>query len=194
MPLGHGDLVDGDGAEVLELGLGVPPRQVALLDVLDQVPADIQVMGDIADGHAAGQLQGVAFEGPGGAAPRVGEGDLDLADGRAGAAFDPRDGEDDGSGAGADGHVEGAALGVAAGDDVAGAAGRAAAVLGILSDGEDHLAVPVFGADVVIAADAEGMIQQAGGHADLPVWGHLTQLQVESACPRLSSPAHAPAG
>ena len=82
-----------------------------------------------------------------------------------------------------------AALDVAAGDDVTGAAGRAAAVLGILGDGEDHLAVLVFGADVVIAADAEGMIQQAGGHADLPVRSHLTQLQVESACPRFSSPA-----
>src|SRR5262249_19149397 len=68
VPAGHGDLVDGEGAEMLELGLGVPPHQVALLDVLDHVPAEIQVMGDVADGHAAGQLQGVGLEGPGVAA------------------------------------------------------------------------------------------------------------------------------
>jgi hypothetical protein len=43
--LGDGDLVDGDAPQVLELGLGEAPRQVALLDVLDQVPADAQVGG-----------------------------------------------------------------------------------------------------------------------------------------------------
>ena len=56
-----------------------------------------------------------------------------------------------------------AALGVAAGDDLAGAAGRAATVVGVLLDGEDHRAALVVGADVVVAADAEGMVQQAGG-------------------------------
>jgi hypothetical protein len=37
-------------------------------------------------------------------------------------------------------------------------------------DGEDHLTVAVVGAGVLVAADAEGVIQQAGGHADLPIW------------------------
>ncbi len=37
-------------------------------------------------------------------------------------------------------------------------------------------------------AGAEGMIQQIRGHADLPIWSLITQLQVESACPRFSSP------
>src|SRR5262249_2009746 len=50
------------------------------------------------------------------------------------------------------------------------AAGGAAAVGRSLSDSEDHLAVLVVGADVVIATDAEGMVQQAGGHAELLVW------------------------
>jgi hypothetical protein len=40
----------------------------------------------------------------------------------------------------------------------------------------------------------EGMVQQAGGHADLPVRSHLTQLQVESAYPYFLSPAHATSG
>src|SRR5262249_28779520 len=194
VPAGHGDLVDGDVAEVLELGLGVPPRQVAPLDVLDEIPADIEVMGDVLDGHAPGQLQGVASEGLGVAPPGVGEGDIDLADGAAGRAFDAGDGQDDGGGPAADGQGAEAALGAAAGDDLAGAAGRAAAVGGVLGDGEGHLAASIVGADVVVTADAEGRIQKAGGHAALPVRSPLTQLQVESACPRFSSPAHATSG
>jgi hypothetical protein len=56
---------------------------------------------------------------------------------------------------------------VTAEDDLAGAAGRAAAVVWLLLDGEDHLAVLKVGADVVIASDAEGMVQQTRGHVDL---------------------------
>ena len=47
----------------------------------------------VADGHAATQFQGVALEGRGVAPPRVGEGDLDLADDATGLAFDARDGQ-----------------------------------------------------------------------------------------------------
>ena len=50
------------------------------------------------------------------------------------------------------------------------------------------LAALVVGAGVLVAANAEGVVQQAGGHADLPVWSLITQLQVESACPLFSSP------
>ena len=100
--------------QVLELGLGEAPRQVALLDVLDQVPADAQVQGHVADGHAAPQLQGVSLEGGGVAAPRVGEGDLDLADHAAGLAFDAGDGQDHERGAAADGQGAEAALDLAA--------------------------------------------------------------------------------
>src|SRR5262249_25650175 len=42
-------------------------------------------------------------------------------------------------------------------------------VVGILADGDEGLATSVVGADVLVAADAEYLIQQAGGHADLPV-------------------------
>ena len=87
----------------LSLGLAVAPRQVALLDVLDHVPADVEVMGDVVDGHAPRQLQDVALEGLGVAAPGVGEGDLDLAHRAAGRTFDPRDRQGDGRLAAADG-------------------------------------------------------------------------------------------
>ena len=116
----------------LSLGLAYAPRQVALLDVLDHVPADVEVMGHVEDGHAPRQLQDVTLEGLGVAAPRIGEGDLDLADQPAGLTFDPRDGQDHGRLAAADGQGEESPLGVTAGDDLAGAAGRAATVVGIL--------------------------------------------------------------
>ena len=170
MAFGDGDLVDGEVTQVLELGLGEATCQVPLLDVLDHVPADAQVPGHVLDGHMAAQLQGVALEGAGVAAARVGEGDLDLADQATVLAFDARDGQDDDRGAGADGHGAETPLDVAARDDPGRAAGGAAAGLGLLVDREDRLAVLVVGASVLVAADAEGVVQQAGGHADIPVW------------------------
>ena len=138
--LGDGDLVDGDLPQVLELGLGVAAAEVALLDVLDDVPADAQVAGHVEDGHAPRQFQGVALEGLGVGPPRVGEGDLDLADHATGLAGDAWDREDDGGGAAADGQRSEPPLDLTSGPDVARAAGFAPEGLGFLADGEDHLA------------------------------------------------------
>ena len=141
--------------QVLELGLGEATREVAFLDVLDHVPADAQVLGDIADGHAATQIQGVALEGGGVAASRVGERDLDLSHDATGLAFDARDGQDHEGGAAADGHGSEAPLDPTAHLDLRRAAGGAATGLGLLVDGENRLAVLVVGAGVLVAADAE---------------------------------------
>src|SRR4051794_17226442 len=138
--------------------------------IRDQVPTDVQMHRHVADGHAAAQLQGISLEGLGVAASRVGERDLDLAHDAAGEAFDAWDGQDDQGGAVADGDGPEAALDLAARLDLGRAAGGAAAGLGFLADGEDRGAVLVVSASVVVAADAEGVIQQTGGHADLPVW------------------------
>src|SRR5262245_2989047 len=124
----------------------------------------------VADGHAAAQLQGRSLEGVGGAAPWVGEGDLDLAHDATGPACDARDGQDDEGGAVADGDGPEAALDLATRHDLWRPAGGATAGLGFLADGEDRGTVPLVGASVVVAADAEGVIQRAGGHADLPIW------------------------
>ena len=46
MPLADGDLVDGDLLELLQLGLAEAALdRCALLDVLDDVPTDLQVLG-----------------------------------------------------------------------------------------------------------------------------------------------------
>ena len=152
VPLGDGDLVDGDVPQVLELGLGEPPRQVALLDVLDQVPADAQVHGHVADGHAPAQLQGVPLEGawcssaagrrrgprPGGRRRRPGIRRAGWAGPR---RWPGRRWAGTGSGARP-----------GRGEWTSGrAAGRAAAGLGLLADGEDRLAALVVGAGVLVA-------------------------------------------
>jgi len=150
-------------------------------------------MGHFEDRHAPRQFQSIPLE-RGVAPPGVGEGDLHLAHGTAGRVFDTRDGEADCGGAAADGQGAKAAQDVATRDDIAEAAGQPAAIGSILSDGEDYLAAGRVGANVVVATDAEGTVQEAGGQADLPIWRDLTQLQVESACPRYLSPARATSG
>src|SRR5262249_2251450 len=110
-----------------------------------------------------------SLEGFGVAPPGFGEGDLDLAHQPTGPTFDARDRQDHTRLPAADGQAEELALAMATGDDRAGAADRAATVVGVLADGEDGLATSVVGADGLVAADAECLIQQAGGLADLPV-------------------------
>ena len=136
---------------------------------LTSVPADVEVTGDIEDGHAPGQLQDVSLEGLGVAASGIGEGDLDLAHQATFQAFDAWDGQDHGGHPAADRQGAESAPDVTARRDLTAAADRTSAIVVVLLDSEDHLAADVVGADVVIAADAEGVIQQAGGHADLPV-------------------------
>ena len=57
MSFGNRDLVDCDVPQVLELGFGITSQQVALLDLFDQIPADVQVTRDILDGQRSRQLQ-----------------------------------------------------------------------------------------------------------------------------------------
>jgi hypothetical protein len=52
VPLADGDLIDGDLAQVFELGFGVATPQVTLLHVFDDVPTDPKVARHIEDGHA----------------------------------------------------------------------------------------------------------------------------------------------
>src|SRR5205085_5145535 len=105
-----------------------------------------------------------------------------------GRASDPRDGQSDLHGLAADGHgLEGALL-VPTRCHVARAAEGAAAAMRSLLDGEADMAVLVGRAEVVVAPDAEGVIQQAGGHAAAPFWFRVAQLQKEPACPRFFKP------
>ena len=91
MPLADADLVNGYLLEVLEAGAGKTLLEVAPLDVLDHVPAHLQMTGRVLDSHVAAQFQGVALKGLGVGAPGVGKTDFGLSHhpaGRAKEAFD----------------------------------------------------------------------------------------------------------
>ena len=78
MPPADGDFIDGDLPQVLEFDPAELAAQVAVLDVLDEVPADVQMFRHVADGHALGQLQDLSLEGVGIAPSRVREVDGHL--------------------------------------------------------------------------------------------------------------------
>jgi hypothetical protein len=153
---------------VFELGLGKAAPQVAFRDVFDRVPADTQVRGYVADRHSFGQIQRIPLERLGVTPSRVGERDFDLTHPATGLTFHTWDGKVDEPRSAADGQGSEASLDVAPRDDLAGTTGGTTAGFGLLANGEDHLAILILGADVLEAPDAEGMIQEAGGHADLP--------------------------
>src|SRR5262249_23370118 len=91
-------------------------------------------------------------------------------------AADPRDRELDEDGLGADGHGAELPLGGPMGADRPRPAGGTAERRAGLPDGEQDLAADVLGADVLVAAEAEPVVQEAGGHAGRLPWGLDTQL------------------
>ena len=91
MTLADADLVNGYLLEVLEAGAGKALLEVAPLNVLDHVPAHLQMTGHVLDGHVAAQLQGVALKGLGVGAAGISKTDFGLPHhpaGRAKEAFD----------------------------------------------------------------------------------------------------------
>ena len=79
MPLANADFIDGDLLEFVQLGLAELSLEVLGLDFLDGVPAEQQMVGDILDGYASGEFEGIAFQGVGVVFLGIGKGDLDLA-------------------------------------------------------------------------------------------------------------------
>src|SRR5207244_9001620 len=60
VPPADGDFVDGELPEVLQLGAAEAAGQVLLLDLLDEVPTDPAVGGNVLDGNEPAQLQPAA--------------------------------------------------------------------------------------------------------------------------------------
>ncbi|MHB1560551.1 MAG: hypothetical protein ACYC61_24120, partial [Isosphaeraceae bacterium] len=99
-----------------------------------------------------------------------GNGDFALPHDPSDEASHARDESDDWGRPDADGQHSEAAFDPTARPHCARAAGWAAASLEVLGDREEHLAAPEIGANILVATDAERMIQEAGGHGDLPSW------------------------
>src|SRR5258707_13393805 len=79
LPLANADFVDGDLLEVLQLGVAETPCQRTSLNILDDVPAHLQVVCYILDGHGPGQVEGIAFKGSRIATAWFRKAELDLA-------------------------------------------------------------------------------------------------------------------
>lgn len=95
-------------------------------------------------------------------------------------------------GTGADGQAAKVPLDVPARHHVGGATGREAVAVGLLAESEDRPARDGGRAEIPMVLEAEGVIQRAGGHADLCSWGPATPPQVERACPPLPTPGALP--
>jgi hypothetical protein len=159
MPLADGDLVDGDLLELVQLGFAETALQRAGLDLLDGVPADMQVLGHVLDSRAPGQFQDVTLEGAGVVFLGVGEADLDLPDHAAVQAAHAGHGELQQHRLGADrGQAEGA-VHASLGPNLGRAAVGATQAFARLFDMEDHLTLTEFLANVVVADQAEGVIK-----------------------------------
>src|SRR5262249_13188222 len=161
LPLAYRDLVDGDPLEPAELGPGEAVLQVALRDVLDHIPADPEVPRHVEDRQAPRQLERVPLERLGVAPARGGEADLDLPGHPAARAGDTGDGDHDEHGLGADGHGAEPPLDRAMRPHVPGPAYRAPQRLAGLADGEVDLTPDGLGADVLVAAHGEPVVQEA---------------------------------
>ncbi len=74
----HGNLVDGDLLEVLELRLGELLLQIVFLNVFDEIPAHAQMLGHIFDGGVTGKFQRITRERLSVRATRLGEGERGL--------------------------------------------------------------------------------------------------------------------
>jgi hypothetical protein len=159
MPFADGNFIDGDLAELVQLGLAEAPLQVAGLDVLDGIPTDLEVVGHVLDGHVPRQFQGVALEGPGIAFLGVGESDFHLANAVTDGAPDPGDIQGHEGRLGANRHGAEGALFVSADPDILAVALRAAQAVTRLFDAEGHVALVEVLAAIVVANDAEGVVQ-----------------------------------
>jgi len=153
------DLVDGDELQALESGLPEPALEVAFLNVLDQAPAHLEVPGDIEHGHVPQELEHVALEGTGIAAALVGQAGSSLLEGPAVAAMNALDRHIEHHRPASDRYAMQPSAQAALADHPIRSATGAAQSLGITAQAEDHLALLILGAFVLVAPDPKAVIQ-----------------------------------
>jgi hypothetical protein len=179
-----GDLVNGDAAQTPELGFGECAEEISLLDVLDYVPADGQMAGDVLNGHTAGKLKDIPLELPDEASVRVGKTDLDLPHHPAGPALDALYRQFDYDLFESKAGRSESPVHACSPNHVAGRATRTCEVRWVLLDRESDLPPHVFRLAMMIPNDVQSVIQQAGGHA----WASVQDFKKprkDQACPLL---------
>lgn len=63
MSFPNSDLVNGDLANTLQLGLGEASLEVSFLNFFHDIPTDSKMTSHIQNAHISGQMQGLAFKG-----------------------------------------------------------------------------------------------------------------------------------
>jgi len=123
----------------VQLGLAETALQRQGLDVLDRVPADVEMLGHVLDGHKTGQFEDIAFKSSGVALLGIGEADFDLPDHAAVETQDARNLELHEGRLGADRHRAKGAFDAALIPDLRRAARGAAVAFPRLLDTKRHL-------------------------------------------------------
>jgi hypothetical protein len=154
-----GDFINGDLTQVLELDPAELATQITVLDVLNEIPTDLQMFRHVPDGHPLGQFQDVPLEGLGVAASCVREVDGHLTHRATVRTAHARHLQYDLDGAGTDGKTAKATHLESSADHPLGPASRTAKIPSFLTDGEDHLAALIRGLHIVVAANPKPMIQ-----------------------------------
>jgi len=159
MPFADRDLIDGDLMQVFEFRPGEPTSQIAFLDVLDQIPADVQVFGHVLNRHVTQEIQRIALERLGVAPASIGKPDSHLADSLADRTFYPGDRKHDVHRLAADRQGLETPLRVPTASNIPRSARRAPQRVRLLADREKHLPVMVFRSHVGVAPNPESVVQ-----------------------------------
>ena len=80
VPLGHGNLVNGDLPQVFQFRPVEPLLQVGLLDFLDHIPTDAQMVRHVLNGHILRKFQGITLKGFSVGDARISKSNLHLPD------------------------------------------------------------------------------------------------------------------
>ncbi len=164
----YGDLVDGQMLQPFEARPGKMGLQVFLLNLLDHILTDSQVTGRILQGHVPGKLQGIPFEGPGIALPGIGKPNPDHDGPYHRRNSKPLNGQNNPHRFLPDGQRPKPPLHTTTANHMTGPAHGTANLPLLLSNPEYDTSVLIMGTDILVAPDAETMIQKTRGHDGIP--------------------------
>ena len=159
MPPADRDFVDRDLSQVLERDAAELGAQIPLLDVLDEVPADLQMLGHVLDGHVSGQVQDVPLEGFGVVPSFSSEVHRHLANLAAVDTADSRDLQRDLDRSAADGKTAKPTRLTAPTHDLPRPTNRTTKIAPFLTDREDHPAFLIRRLHIPIASNPKPVIQ-----------------------------------
>ena len=165
----HRDLIDGQIPEVLEGKPGKLLLEVPFLDILDDIPGDMEMAGHVEDGHVLREFEDIALEGTGIGETGIGKTEFHLADGIASPAGDALHIQAQKDCLRPYGNQPESSRRASSENKIPAPACRAMKPVSFMRDREDHLAFLICRLHICIADETESMIQKACGHASPPI-------------------------